>query len=100
VEDYKQKNQRGEVIIRECLDLLTDSQLTGIVRILGKKSVVSSEEKIVEVAYVLLSDLNSLDLMIAAANRSKYDILSVFTAIYVRESSMEKSTGLSFTNEK
>ena len=100
LEQYRAKMAQGEVVINPALENLNDEQLSSMVAVLSKTSVVSSEEKIVQLAYLMLPELAMLDGCVPHIKKAKFNILATWTAVYGAEYSKERGSALSYDNDK
>eukprot|EP00415_Alexandrium_ostenfeldii_P003541 UN3541 len=90
----------SDEFIKTAMETMTDSQLEQLLEALEKKSGVRQEERLKELAYVVIDDLSHLDACVPHVNRMKRDLLWSFIDLYVRAYGYEKSSSLAFNHEK
>ena len=87
-------------IVKTFLEEMTDLQLQSLTEVLAKKSGVRPENRLVQIAYIMLGDLSDLDADMEYIKKLKCDVLGQFIDIYSKTYHYEKSGGLNLNHEK
>ena len=100
VQSFKVQKASGDLVILPALHSLSDAKLDLLVEILTKKSGGVTEEKIVQMAYIVLDDLKSLDDAIPHIKTTKAEILKFFVELYSSEYHTYKAGTAIYNNEE
>ena len=97
---YKNMLDNGQEFTKHALEKLKDDQLDHLVEILGKKRGGLTEEKIVQLAHVMMPEVACLEECVPHINTLKLDLVHLFTDIYIAEYNTIRANGMGYDNEK
>lgn len=96
---YKNKVMNDEPVLKNAIARMTDSQLATLKEIYGKKTGISSEDKLIQSGYVVMKELQFLDRCVPVIQKLKQDLISTYVDAFANEFCAEKGSEYVFAND-
>ena len=100
VRDAKGKIVNGEISIKDYIETMTDEQVNSLTNIFKRRSGGYTEDRIIQMCYVMFSEMGEIDTAISHLNSAKKELLETMALGYGKQYHKgSDASPLSFDNE-
>ena len=94
------KVERGEPLLQDCLNYLSDAQLQQVAEALDPKTKFSyTEERLASIAGIMFKEIGEMEVALSHINHTKNKIILLFIQAFAQEFNKEKSSSLTFDTD-